>query len=186
MNDGRQKSLIMPQQKKNIIYEHYTIVMWSHHFVVAFAARSVSLLLLFDGSKRNFNAALVSITLLVPLSWFRRHVYDRSILSASSWKTCISSYWHNILTQQSQRQKYIITFYFDFWQKCWSIIQMLLMPTMKPNSSDKSEKFVRSFCHFRANCQMGKKVQAQKKAAHTLTSKSISNGWRAAELTAAT
>lgn len=185
MNDGRQKSLIMPQQKK-IIYEHYTIVMWSHHFVVAFAARSVSLLLLFDGS--NVISMLLSFQSLFWSRWadfvdmfmidlFCQQAHERHVFLATGITYSPNS---------RQRQKYIITFYFDFWQKCWSIIQMLLMPTMKPNSSDKSEKFVRSFCHFRANCQMGKKVQAQKKAAHTLTSKSISNGWRAAGLTAAT
>lgn len=186
MNDGRQKSLIMPKQKKNIIYEHYTIVMWSHHFVVAFAARSVSLLLLFDGS--NVISMLLSFQSLFWSRWadfvdmfmidlFCQQAHERHVFLATGITYSPNS---------RQRQKYIITFYFDFWQKCWSIIQMLLMPTMKPNSSDKSEKFVRSFCHFRANCQMGKKVQAQKKAAHTLTSKSISNGWRAAGLTAAT
>lgn len=67
MNDGRQKSLIMPKQKKNIIYEHYTIVMWSHHFVVAFAARSVSLLLLFDGS--NVISMLLSFQSLFWSRW---------------------------------------------------------------------------------------------------------------------
>lgn len=164
MNDGRQKSLIIPKQKKNIIYEHYTIVMWSHHFVVAFAARSVSLLLLFDGSKRNFNAALVSITLLVPLSWFRRHVYDRSILSAGSWKTCISSYWHNILTQQSTEAK--IYYYILFW-----FLAEMLIHHPNVTHADNETEFIRQkreiraffLCHFRANCQMGKKVQAQKK-----------------------
>lgn len=186
MNDGRQKSLIIPKQKKNIIYEHYTIVMWSHHFVVAFAARSVSLLLLFDGSKRNFNAALVSITLLVPLSWFRRHVYDRSILSAGSWKTCISSYWHNILTQQSTEEK--LYYYILFW-----FLAEMLIHHPNVTHADNETEFIRQkreirafFLPFQSQLSDGEKSAGAKKAAHTLTSKSISNGWRAAGLTAAT